>query len=325
MLSLVIDLGGTHLRTAVFDETRGLQGRLQERTAVEKGPDGVIDQIVRMSGRSIEASDLGRQEVERFTVASPGPLDATAGVVINPPNMPGWLDVPLQRKLEDALQIPGRAVNDANAAALGELHFGSGRGHRNLVYLTVSTGIGAGIVDNGQLLEGVMGMAGEVGHSTIDRHGPLCPCGNIGCLEVIASGTSIARRFNTELRAGRGSLATDWLQGRRATAEDVTRAAQAGDSLALEIFTDAAEAVGNGVVNCIHIFNPEVIAIGGGVTSAGDLFWGPMVRIVDRYAMKVQREEVQIKPPELGHDVGLVGAAAVCLFAFEPKRSPATR
>jgi glucokinase len=179
------------------------------------------------------------------------------------------------------------------------------------VYLTVSTGIGGGVVVEGRLLEGASGTAGEIGHTTIDRHGPICKCGNIGCLEALASGTAIARRFKEALEAGGPSRASASFAGREPTAEDVARAAQSGDRLALSVFTDAAEAIGFGVVNCIHIFNPEVVAIGGGVTKAGSLLFDPINRIVDRYALAVPRKAVRVVGAEFGDDVGLVGAAAV--------------
>lgn len=308
---VAVDLGGTHVRTGVVDHTLRIAGRTDEPTRHELGPEGVIDQIVRQTRESVRQTGTEWSHVSGLAIGAPGPLDSTTGVVLSPPNMPGWDDVPLKTMLEAELQIPVKVVNDANAAALGESYFGAGRGHRNLVYLTISTGIGGGIVVEGRLLEGASGMAGELGHMTIDRSGPICKCGNRGCLEVLASGTAIARRFREGLEAGVKSGATDWLGEAHPTAADVARAAALGDEFALTVFTDAAEAVGFGVVNCIHIFNPEVIAIGGGVSNAGALLFDPINRIVDRYALPVPRSAVRVLPAELGDDVGLVGAGAV--------------
>jgi glucokinase len=166
-------------------------------------------------------------------------------------------------------------------------------------------------VVDGRLVEGSSGTAGEIGHVTIDRSGPPCKCGNVGCLEAIASGTAIARRFQEQRDAGRETLADSWLNGREATAADVAKAAREGDRLASEIFNDAAEAVGIGVVNCIHLLNPDVIAIGGGVTKAGNLLFDGLRRVVDRTAFPVPRKIVSIVPAQLGEEVGLIGAAAI--------------
>jgi glucokinase len=308
---IVIDLGGTHVRVAVSDHTLRLRGKLDEPTALQGGPDGVLAQLFRMSMSCMADTGTAIGDVSLLTVGVPGPLDASTGVVFSPPNLPGWHDVPLRRNLEAVFQVPVKVVNDANAAALGEFHFGAGRGHRNFVYITVSTGIGGGIVVDGRLVEGTVGTAGEIGHTTIDRHGPVCPCGNIGCLEVIASGTAIARSFRERLAAGEDSSVTAQVRGRVPTAADVAAGAQQGDPLAAAVFEEAAEALGLGVVNCIHLFNPDVIAIGGGVSQAGDLLFGPVRRMVERHAFPVPRNIVRIVPVELGDEVGLFGAAAV--------------
>jgi glucokinase len=267
--------------------------------------------MVRLTEKSVVESGTHWSQMGCMVVGAPGPLNATTGTVLDAPNLTGWKNVPVKAMLEDALGVPVRVVNDANAAALGEFYFGAGRGYTNLVYLTISTGIGGGVVVDGRLLEGASGTAGEIGHMTIDRHGPVCRCGNLGCLEAIASGTAIARRFQEGLAAGQQSAVTEWLDGRAPTAGDVARGAAMGDPLALAIFTDAAEAIGLGVVNCVHIFNPDVIALGGGVSRAGSLLFDPIRKIVECYAMAVPRADVRVVPAELGDDVGLVGAAAV--------------
>jgi len=310
---LAVDLGGTRLRVAVTDEGFRLSGRQEEATALPEGPEGVVRQIGRMVDRALTDSGVAQARIRGVAVGSPGPLDAKLGVIHGAPNLTGWTKVPLKRMLEERLGLPVAVVNDANAAALAEHHLGAGRGTRDFVYLTISTGIGGGVIVNGQLLEGVSGTAGELGHTTIDRHGPVCKCGNIGCLEALASGTAIGERFQQGLQGGRRSSASTWLGGEAASAADVARAAQEGDSFALEVLTDASEALGFGVLNCIHTFNPEVIALGGGVTRAGPLLFDPMMRIVERYAFPVPRDDVRIVPAELGDDVGLAGAACVAV------------
>jgi glucokinase len=308
---LLVDLGGTRVRTAVSGGSGELRGRREART-VTTGPDGVVAQIAAEAGRSASDAGVGWDRISLAAVSAPGPLDTGTGTVYNPPNLPGWGEVPLRSLLESALGMPVMLVNDANAGALGEYAFGAGRGARNLMYITVSTGIGGGIVLDGAVYEGSAGTAGEIGHSTVDRHGPVCGCGNIGCVEVIASGTAIARRFNEAVRAGAATTISP-SEGDAYTAADVARGAVAGDQLSHAIFVDAAEAVGTAVVNSLHILNPDAVVIGGGVTHAGDLFFDAVRSVVDRYAMIVPRNTARILPAQLGDDVGLIGALAAAL------------
>jgi glucokinase len=306
----VVDLGGTRVRAALVDSSMQLLNRVEENTNHERGPEGVVDQIARMITSCRRGID---DQPVSLVIATPGPSKPAIGMVCSPPNLPGWGDVPLKAMLEAAIGIPTRIVNDASVAAVGEFHFGSGRGFRNLVYLTISTGIGGGVVIEGVLLEGTSGAGAEIGHMTIDRHGPICKCGNIGCLEALASGLSIARRFQEALDAGGKSGLTAELEGRPASAADIARAAAGGDPLAATVFRDAAMAIGTGVVNCIHIFNPDVVALGGGVTLAGPLLFDTVREMVSRYALAVPRDDVKVVPAELGEDVGLMGAAAIAL------------
>jgi glucokinase len=295
-----------------------LLGRVEEATDHSCGPESVVAQVVRMMRASLDVAGLVPGRVQRLAVASPGPLDVRSGVVDTPPNMPGWGVVPLQRLLEESLGIRTRIANDATAAALGEFRFGSGRGTRNLVYLTISTGIGGGVVVDGRLLEGTSGAGGEIGHMTIDRHGPPCKCGSVGCLEALASGTNIALRFQRALERGGASCLAPTGDGAPPTARDIALAARHGDALALAVFRDAAEAIGTGVVNCIHIFNPEVVAIGGGVSNAGPLLFDTVREVVDRYALPMPRAVVRVVRTELGEEVGLMGAAAVAADDRQP-------
>lgn len=315
---MAIDLGGTRVRIALSDDRLTLSGVVKEPADHRQGPRGIVDQVDRMLEAAFAETGVARTDVKRAVVASPGPLDTTSGIVHGAPNMPGWeRAVPLQRLFEERLGFPVQPVNDANVAAVGEYRRGAGRGTRNLVYLTVSTGIGGGIVVEGKLLEGTRGMAGEIGHMTIDMHGPRCKCGNIGCLEILASGTNIARRFREALSAGEASTVTAWLNGREPTAADVSRGAREGDALAGLIWQECMEALGFGVVNCIHIFNPDRVVLGGGVTNAGNLLFEPVRKVVARHAMALPREGVEIVRAELRDDAGLYGAASLAVQAME--------
>jgi glucokinase len=303
------DVGGTHLRTAVGTDGSELLGKLHRKTHVELGPAGVVAQIVEMVRTSAAEAGIRAEGAAAMVIAAPGPLDPKTGIVIEAPNMPGWHRVTLADDVRRLLGVPVYVINDANAAAVGEFHFGAGRGCHNLVYLTVSTGIGGGVLVDGSLLDGSDGTAGEIGHMTIDMNGPRCPCGNIGCLEVLASGTSIGRIFRERLASGGTSVVTEWTD--HATGKDVTRAAAMGDPLALEVFAGAAYALGVGVVNVVNIFNPDVVVLGGGVTQAGDRLFDPVRALVAERAMPISRENVRIVPVELGDDAGLFGALAI--------------
>lgn len=315
---LVVDLGGTHIRTAVAAADGQLTGRLDEPTPLD-GPDVVTDRIAEMAARSAAAAGGRVSDLTRAIVASPGPLDRERGIIFSPPNMPGWETVALKDELERRLGIPVTVENDANAAALGEVRFGAARGARHAVYITISTGIGGGVVTDGRLVTGAGGTAGEIGHMTIDRHGPQCGCGNVGCLEASGSGTAIARRFREAVRSGRASALSPDI----ATAEDIARAAQAGDPLAREIFLDAADAIGTGVANVINLFNPDAVVLGGGVSKTGRLLFDTVEEVAARRALPAALRGVRIVPAALGDDVGLIGALAAGLATDAPEAEPA--
>jgi glucokinase len=310
----VVDLGGTYVRSAIVSrEGEPLRGRVQQRTDHAQGSDGVIAQIGRVLRESVASVGCGWEDIENLIVSTPGPVTPQTGIVFSPPNMLGWNDVPLRSKLFELLHVPTVLVNDANAAALGEFYFGAGSGTRNMVYITVSTGIGGGVIVEGQLLSGPSGTAGEIGHMTIDRTGPQCKCGNVGCLEAIASGTAIASRFHAAVAGVESHEPAASVDTSRATAADVVRGAYAGDEPARSIFLDAAEAIGVGVVNCLHLFNPDVVVIGGGVSNAGPILFDTIDRIVGARAMPVPRQAAIVMKAVLGDDAGLMGAVAMAL------------
>jgi glucokinase len=315
---VAIDLGGTQVRVALADRELNLTGIIKEPADHSNGPRGIVHQVARMFETSLGETGTARGAVQRGVVASPGPLDTSTGIVYGAPNMPGWEDeVPLKEMAEETFGFPIKPVNDANVAAAGEFRRGAGRGTRNMVYLTVSTGIGGGVIIEGRLLEGTRGMAGEIGHITIDMHGPVCNCGNIGCLEALASGTNIGRRFREALNAGEQSAVSGWLDGRQATAIDVSRGAAEGDPLASRIWSDCMTALGFGVVSCIHIFNPDIVVLGGGVTNAGDAVFDPVRDVVRRHTMPLPRQGVEIVRAQLRDNAGLYGAASLAVESME--------
>lgn len=310
MSVLAVDIGGTKLAAGVVDADGKMLERGEVPTLAHEGLEPVLERIVGL-GRDLLARAAAQKEpVQRIGIGCAGPVDLKAGKVFNPPNLPGWSEVSLVRHIESALGLPAVLENDANAAALGEFRYGAGRGARSLVYFTVSTGIGGGIILDGKVWHGLKDAAGEVGHMTVCPDGPVCGCGNRGCLEAMASGPSIARRAREAVAAGRP---TRLREVPMVTSADVVRLAQEGDAVAREVWDAAVKYLGIGVAAVITILAPERVVLGGGVTRAGDFLFEPLRAEVRRRVKLVPVESVLILPAALGPDVGILGAAAVAM------------
>ncbi len=303
---IAVDLGGTQIRAARYGADQARQARANLPTQAKEGPERVLARV-EQAIRQVWPPDGG---VTAIGMAAPGPLDPREGLVYFAPNLPGWKDVPLRGWLEETFGVPAFVGNDANLAALGEHRYGAGRGVDDLIYLTISTGIGGGIILNGRLFEGGGGLGGEIGHITVDAEGPFCACGSRGCLEVLASGSAIARAARAAIAAGRPSILTDRVGGdpSRITAREVAQAAREGDRLSQEIFRRAGFYIGAALVSLMYLLNPALFVIGGSVAKAGDLLFGPIRETVEDRAPEVYRRGVSIRPAVLGDDVGLLGA-----------------
>ncbi|GIW07325.1 MAG: glucokinase [Dehalococcoidia bacterium] len=308
MAVLAIDLGGTRMRLALVREPGAPPDRvIRLATRPEEGFDRVLDRIAAAAHEVLRGEPLAR-----VGIAAPGPLDPRRGVLLRPPNLPSWpAEAPIGDALSARLGVPVVVDNDANLAALGEWQAGAGRGVESLVYFTISTGIGGGLILGGALHHGVHGYAGELGHMVIQADGPPCACGSRGCLETLASGTAIARIVRERLAGGEPSRLPP-----TATAEDVFAAASAGDTLAASVIEAAMWQLGVGVVNALHLFDPAIVVLGGGVTNAGRLVFDPVKRAVARLAMPAFRQTPVVRAA-LGDDAGLYGAAAL---AFDQSR-----
>jgi glucokinase len=244
-------------------------------------------------------------------VGIPGPLDADSGVVFAAPHLKGWVDVPAREMLEERLRCPVAIANDADLAGYAEWVAGAGKGSRHFIFITISTGIGGGLIVDGEPVTGAAGTAGEVGHLPVTPDGPPCGQGHRGCLEGSASGTAIARRAAEIIRAGAvAGSALSRLDPESVDARAVQDAAKSGDALACSLFTDAGRALGRAVGGLINILSPEVIAIGGGVINAGELLFSPLRDGVAEIAFEVPAQRCRIVPAGLGTDAGLVGAVA---------------
>lgn len=306
-----VDLGGTHIRAVLCDEDGNFVRRTHIETLAEEGLEPVLGRIIEAIRYVIE----GETSIAGVGVGAPGPIDSGAGVVSTPPNLPGWKDVPLGRIIQERTGVPAFLANDGNAAAMGEFAYGAGRETTHMVYITVSTGVGGGIIIDGKLLEGARGAAGEVGHMVIEPWGAKCPCGGNGHLEALVAGPAIARQAKAAVEQGRRSIIPDIARrtGRSITARSVSMAAMEGDELALELLTTAGRRLGIGLANIAHAFNPQMIVIGGGVSNAGDLLLGPAKQVALEELMPVFKVDLRIVPASLGADAGLYGAAAVAL------------
>jgi glucokinase len=309
-LILALDLGGTKFRLALAND----KGELLKRYAAPVKPDDPEQTIEAIKDAiSDSLSGINRSTVRGMGIAIAGLVTQDTGVLLTSPNLMAWYNTPIKAIFEQELQLPVSVGNDATLAALGEYKFGAGKGCRDLVYITVSTGIGGGVITGGKLLLGTCGFAAEIGHMTIDINGPRCNCGNIGCLETLASGTAIARFAAERLARGEKSAIAKLVAGdyTKITAEIVEKAAKAEDTVAKSVMDIAGTNLGVGVVNLVHIFNPELVIIGGGVSKAGDLIFEPVRRVVAR---RVMRDiSVRITASALGDNPGILGAVALAL------------
>jgi glucokinase len=291
---VAVDLGGTWVRAALATAAGGLGPHQRVATQATAGPAAVVTQIA-AAVRAVAPNEAGHPVPALVAVAVPGPVDPYAGVVDESPNLAGWVRVPLRELLEAELGCRCLIDHDATLAALAEHRRGAGRGTANFAYITVSTGIGAGLVLNHQLYRGRSGRAGEFGHMVVNPEGPACNCGNRGCLEAVAAGTAIARA------------------GGRATAAEVASAAAGGDRTAMAVLAQAARSLGFAVGALMNLLNLECIAMGGGVLGSGPLFWEQMVTAVAEGSFASIRADCRLVRAELGEDQGLLGAVELAL------------
>ncbi|HEY8468745.1 MAG TPA: ROK family protein [Longimicrobiales bacterium] len=312
-----VDLGGTNIVVGVLPFSGGDVLALRTApTEAARGAKFVVDRIVSMIEEAIatvlQQEGGTRDDFCGVGIGSPGPLDRKSGVVINTPNL-GWRNFPLRDLIANAVNLPATLDNDANCATYGEWWLGAGRGVDTLVGLTLGTGIGGGIVLNGEIFHGVSDVAGEIGHMTIDSTGRKCKCGNYGCLEAYASGPAIALRAIEGIEAGAETVLPDLVNGRLEdiTAATVYEAVVLGDPYANEVMRETAKFLGAGVANIVNILNPAMVVIAGGVTRAGDHLFVPLRAEVRRRAFRSAEEACQIVSGQLPGTAGVIGAAAV--------------
>jgi glucokinase len=280
-------------------------------TQAEKGVNTVINNILKSARTAINKTGIPFTQIAAIGLGAPGISNPETGIIYRSPNLPSWHNIPLRDIVTNSLKKEVFLINDANAAALGEMKYGAAKGCRNFIYVTISTGIGGGIIINGELYTGVAGMAGEVGHMVVEPDGIPCNCGGAGCWELYASGSAIARRAREKIQQGRKTKLLQLAGGdlEKIDAMLIEKAANQGDTLARKLVTGTARYLGIGLGSLINIFNPELIVIGGGLTKMGDALLKPAIREAGRRSYQDAFKTVNFAAAELGDNSGVLGAA----------------
>ena len=309
---VAIDLGGSRFRVALVDTGGKILDSVKEDARSEEGPDRMVERIVQAADGMVRKGAFSGPIGVGAGIA--GPLDAD-GVIHHPPNLIGWKRVPIKAMLQERFPIPVWVGNDANVACLGEHLFGSARGVHDFIYMTVSTGVGGGVLSGGRLVTGWKGLGAEVGHIIIDRNGTAGECGHVGCLESLVSGTAIARIARNGLNAGEVSSLRDSGGGdlESVRSEHVFAAAAAGDRFSAGLVKKVSWDLAMGIVSLVHIFNPKMFILGGGVSQDWHMLAPEVHRALDQQTFPEFLDGLDITVSAFGDDVGLMGAAALAL------------
>jgi glucokinase len=310
-LYIGIDLGGTNVRAGVVTSDGQILGHDCRPTEVQLGEEHSVGRIIECAKAATSSAGLTPSDIRGVGIGSPGPLDSREGLVLSPVNFPTWGTVPLVGILSEAFNgVSGALDNDANVVAYGEKWLGAGRDTNNLLCITLGTGVGGGVVCDGKLLHGFDGNAAEIGHICINVDGPPCKCGSVGCLELYCSATAIVRRTQTamQIEAPNTSLLADGL-----TAHKIATASEAGDAFAQRMYEETGYYLGMGIVSATALYNSEVVAIGGGMSRAGELILGPTRRTYRKHGFPSLREKLRIEPMRLGDDAAILGAAKLSM------------
>lgn len=312
-----IDLGATKIALGLIDPNNQVVARRRLATDVPAGPETAVERMANGVADLKEAVPSGRQ-IAAVGICSPGPLDHEAGVLIDPPNLSGWRNVPLKQMLADRLNLPVTLEHDAKAAALGEYHYGVGRGERSMVYIVVGTGVGAAIIIEGQLYRGLHNFAGEVGHITVDRDAEACESGIKGCVQGYTCGPALADRYLRLQAQSQPDQATGSPAHQAGiTGEQVAYLAGQGDELAGQIMNQAGQVLGITVASLAMILDIELYVIGGSVVKAGGLLLEPARQIVPHYAFQSVASRVRIRPVALGDDGPILGCGWLARRALQ--------
>lgn len=309
-----VDMGGTKILASVINVAGGIMSQSKTATRADKSASEVIDRIVRCIRKTIGLAGLETSQIRAIGIGAPGPLDPETGVVIFAPNL-GWSNVPLKSELEARTGISTFVDNDVNLCALGESAFGVGQGVKSVVGIFVGTGIGGGIILDGKLFHGASKTAGEVGHIIVKSSGPRCGCGNLGCLEAVASRTAITRQLRKAiLKHGKASILLKLNGGNLDLIRSSTlaKAVRRGDKLTTKVMHRTERYLGIGVASIVNFLNPEMIVLGGGVIEAmGDDFLAGIRCVTENHVLPSTMNGVQIVGAKLGDDAGVIGGAVL--------------
>ncbi|MDU5110540.1 MAG: ROK family protein [Clostridium sp.] len=303
-----VDLGGTKIYTALVDLDGNMVKEITVKTEAHRGDKAVLEKLISTIDTVLEGIDIN--EVKAIGVGSPGPLDIKKGLIVYTPNLP-FKNFNIVQPIKEKYNIPTYLDNDANAATLGEFMFGAGKGSTNMVYVTVSTGIGGGAIINGSLFRGSTANALEIGHTTVMKGGPRCGCGNTGCAEAVASGTAIMKRGREAVESKVETSLKDYDE---VTAKEVFTEAEKGDKVSQDILNDALSYLGITIANIANSFDPDKIVMGGGVSQAGNIVFEKIDHEMERRCLKIIYDNCKIEKAVLGGKAGVLGAAALAIL-----------
>lgn len=305
-----VDIGGTNVKIALVDTKGHIAYSNSVPTHAEMGYEYTVNNIKSVIKESLKETNTSIENVEGIGFGAPGQIDSKKGIVRLLPNIPGWVNVPLSEIMEKEFGVTTKVDNDVRVATLGELNFGAGKGCQNLVCITVGTGVGSGLVVNGQLVRGASMAAGELGHIIIERNdGEICGCGNTGCVEAYASGPSVVKLAYDYIQGGKSTKFKEMASGGQITPYMVYEAAKQGDAVAKQIFTKVGGYLGVAMASVVNLLNPEKIIVGGGVAQAGDLLLDPIRETIKKRCLSVSAQAVEVVPAELGESAGVIGAS----------------
>ncbi|NMB68329.1 MAG: ROK family protein [Chloroflexi bacterium] len=307
-----IDMGATHVTILVTDYSARVVRELDETLDINAGPAVCLPRVEELVHRILAEAGLTLKDVSAIGAGVPGPVVAGVGVS-GPPIMPGWDGYPIRDDLAKRFGLPVSLRNDAELGAIGEWAYGAGRGERHLAYIKVGTGIGAGLLLDGQIYGGANGSAGEIGHVTIDENGPICTCGNRGCLEALAGGRAIARRAIQEVNSGRRTMLAEITPTSNIRSRDVIAAARRGDLVSQQIVSEAGVHLGTALASLVNLFNPSMVVVGGGVAQIGDLLLEPIRATVHQRSLLPASRSVRITSALLGRRSSAMGAVVQAL------------
>jgi glucokinase-like ROK family protein len=316
-----IDMGVTHINLVITDFSGRVSDEVEIPINIKDSPSICLDQVDKLLRETLAKNKLQLSDIDAIGIGAPGPVDTNAGMVIAPPIMPGWDRFPILETLRKKWGCPITLANDAELGALGEWAYGAARNEKNIAYIKVGSGIGAGLLLDGQIYHGTSGAAGEIGHLTMIENGPICNCGNAGCLETLSSGMAIARQAQEAVRKGKRTLLSEIDPIESITSREVSAIARRGDLIAQQIIVQSGRYLGIAIAGIVNLFNPTMIVFGGGVAQIGDLFLQPIRDEVQKRSLPAAVRALRIQTAVLRRRSSSMGAVVLALSIALHKRA----